>query len=345
MNVRAPVCLLTLAALCAGMTRLSRPPGDDIGAAARKLLDALPTDLRARCNLPFDGPERPDWHFVPRTRPGVTLGEMPQPARDASHDLLRSALSPRGLAKVDDIMSLDAILRDMEKAAGGDGASRNPLAYSFAVFGTPGDGRPWGWKVEGHHISLNFTWPSPDAAAVTPSFLGANPAEVKEGPRAGHRALAAEEDLARALLASLDPAQRSKAVISTDAPREIITLPGRSLDVGPVVGLAGSEMTEPQRRALDALIREYAGNLRPELAKEQLDRMLGGGLADIRFAWAGGAEPGRGHYYRITGPTFIIEYDNTQDHANHVHTVWHDKERDFGRDLLKEHYEHDHKHE
>jgi hypothetical protein len=183
---------------------------------------------------------------------------------------------------------------------------------------------------------LNFTL-SDDDAAVTPSFMGANPAELRQGPRAGLRVLAMEEDLARELVKSLDEAQRKEAVLAESVPGDILTAPGRSLDTALSTGLAQAKMTPAQKHTLEQLVGEFAGNLRQELAGGELARIRKAGVESVRFAWIGSAEPGKPHYYRISGPTFIIEFDNTQDQANHVHTVWHDRERDFGRDVLKEH--------
>lgn len=316
---------------------------DEMSRAAICLLDSLDPLQRARCALPFDGPARTDWHFVPRDRPGVTLGEMSERSRGAARDLLRAALSSAGVLKVEAIMDLEAVLRDLERAAGGTGASREPLRYSVAVFGDPAGAGAWGWKIEGHHVSLNFTARAGQVLSVTPSFLGANPARVAAGPHAGRRALAAEEDLARALLRSFDEAQRRAAVIAERAPADILALPGRPLDEAAPAGLEASRMEPAQREMLRRLVEEYARNLRPDLAAAQLERMLGPNLGGVRFAWAGGLEPGEPHYYRIVGRTFVIEYDNTQDRANHVHTVWHDLERNFGGDALREHYEHHHR--
>jgi hypothetical protein len=265
------------------------------------------------------------------------MADMTDAQRRAARDLLRSALSTQGVHKVEQIMSLDAILREIENNPG-----RDPLQYTFAVYGDPGSNSPWGWKVEGHHISLNFTFVNGYPVATTPSFLGANPATVASGPRAGARAMAVEEDLGRELLGSFDDAQRTEAVIAERAPSDILLIPGRSFDAAPSMGIAYASMSADQRRMLEELIDEYAHNLRRDLAEAELARIRAAGLDAIRFAWAGSVEPGRGHYYRISGPTFVIEYDNTQNNANHVHTIWHDRDRNFGRDALREHYERDH---
>jgi hypothetical protein len=319
----------------------ARDPGQRMASAAAGFLDSLRPDLRGRAAMTFEDPGRRDWHFVPRERPGVNLRDMNDDERRAAHALLRSALSSRGYLKVAGIMDLDAVLRDIARAAGQDGSVRDPGWYTFAVFGTPGAEGEWGWRVEGHHVSLNFTVGAA-GVAVTPSFLGAHPAEVRAGPHAGLRVLAAEEDLARELLASLDSSQRARAVIAAEAPRDILMSPGRGRDaLGGDAGLPASEMTETQRSILSRLVEEYAGNLGHELSGAQRARLLEGGVEALSFAWAGPDQRGRPHYYRIAGGRFVIEYDNTQDGANHVHTVWRDFENDFG-DLLRAHLERDH---
>ena len=336
--------LLGLAACGAGaVARWSRPmgPADVAGrfaGAAREFLAALRPELRERAALPFDHAARTDWQIVPRDRAGVWIREMSDGERRAAHGLLRAALSAGGYLKAHEIMQLDAVLREMAQAAGRDGSFRDPERYAFAVFGEPGS-PAWGWRVEGHHLSLNFT--VADGVAVTPSFLGANPAEVRTGAHAGLRVLGEEEDLGRALLAALSDEQRGRVIIAPNAPPDVIFGPGRERGaLGEARGVAVAEMTEAQRHLVWRLIEEYAHALEHDLAHEQLERVRAAGADAIRFAWAGSAEPGEPHYYRLHGPTFVIEYDNTQDGANHVHTVWRDFEHDFGDALLRHYREH-----
>ncbi len=348
-NIRALLLGLFSLLLLAIGPEASRRQTAAIGMteAARGWLSKLSPELRARAQLAFEDTGRVNWQFVPGDRAGVSMKDMSPAQRRAAHDLLRSSLSARGALKVESIMELDTVLREMEQAAGGDGAGRDPERYFVAVWGKPGEDPRWGWRLEGHHVSVNFTvvreTSGAETVSVTPLFLGANPAEVRQGRRAGLRILSAEEDLGRELVKSLDEPRRAKAIINVAAPADVIWGPGRKESLGEPVGLAASEMTEPQHALLLRLIEEYAGNLEHQLEQEQMDRIRAAGIEKIRFAWAGGLEPGQGHYYRIHGPTFTIEYDNTQNDANHVHTIWHDPERDFGRDLLREHYEHDHK--
>ncbi len=315
-----------------------------MAVAAARFLDALTPELRTRAALPFEDQGRLDWHYVPRERIGVSFKAMDDAQRAAARELMRSALSMTGASKVEQIMALETVLNEIEKGA--RPGLRDPLAYSIVIFGKPGaaaDSAPWAWKIEGHHVALNFTGVN-QQTAVTPAFLGSSPGKIPHGERAGMRVLAIEEDLGRELLASLDAEQRRAAIIADVAPADILAIPGRSIDEVDASGLAVASMTDDQRAIVERLLGTYAGNLQQELAEHELQRIAAAGIGNLRFAWMGGEQPGEGHYYRLSGPTFVIEYDNTQSGANHVHTVWRDRQRDFGRDLLKEHVEHGHGH-
>jgi hypothetical protein len=253
-----------------------------------------------------------------------------------AYGLLASGLSHRGFTKAATIISLEQVLREIEQ---GKGPARDPELYYVTVFGEPGPERRWGWRFEGHHLSLNFTMDRGKVIAVTPSFLGANPAVVPSGPRQGLRTLGMEEDLGRQLARSLTADQRKEAVISATAPSDIITGADRQARRLTPSGVMASRLTAAQTELLSRLIEEYVRRYRPDVADRDLEKIREAGLDEVSFAWAGPVEPGKGHYYRVQGPTFLLEYDNTQDNANHIHTVWRDFENDFGRDLLREHYE------
>jgi hypothetical protein len=207
------------------------------------------------------------------------------------------------------------------------------------VFGQPAPAATWGWRVEGHHVSLNFTIVDGVLVAATPSFFGANPARVPRGPRQGLRALAAEEDLGRQLVLSLTPRQKQVAILNQQVPADIITGSARAVTPLQPTGLLAAAMSYQQNEKLLALIREYLGRNRPELAEADLKKIRSAGIDRIGFVWIGGLEQGEAHYYRVQGPTFLLEYDNIQNQANHIHAVWRDFENDFGDDLLKRHYE------
>lgn len=303
--------------------------------AAQHFLSLLDDSTRAKTVFPFEAEERYNWHFVPRDREGLPFEEMTLEQRRAAHDLMRSALSSQGYLKATSIMRLESILRELEN----DPVRRNPERYYFTFFGTPASDQPWGWRLEGHHLSLNYSSITGDLLAVTPAFMGTNPAEVRTGPYAGLRVLGAEEDLGRKLMHSLTAAQQRKALITAEAPHEILTGNQRKAILETYEGLPASEMTPDQRDLLLRIIEEYAHNMRHDIAHEQMDKIRNAGIERLYFAWAGGLELGEPHYYRIHGPTVLFEYDNTQNNANHAHSVWRDLEGDFGEDLLREHYE------
>ncbi|HXJ77873.1 MAG TPA: DUF3500 domain-containing protein [Candidatus Methylomirabilis sp.] len=311
-----------------------------MAAAAVAFLDALPADVRRRTVFTLSDKERLNWHYVPRRREGVPFKEMPSRARAAAHELMKSSLSGVGYGKATSIMRLEEVLRRLETF----GLMRDPDNYAFSVFGSPGPSAPWGWRVEGHHLSLNFTLVPGRPVAMTPAFLGANPAEVPSGPQRGLRVLAAEQDMARALIQSLTTTQRARAVIAAESLGDIVTGPGRADSLATPAGLAVADMTSEQRGQTLRLVEDYVLTMRSELAEQELSRMRQADPALIHFAWAGPIEPGKPHYYRLHGPTLLIEYDNTQNDANHIHSVWHDPRHDFGLDALKAHYDRGHRH-
>lgn len=323
-----------------GSFRAAKP--EPMVEAASAFLGMLEGPIREKAAVGFDHGDREKWHYVPMDRPGASYGEMTDAQRVAARRLLRSALSTQGMLKVEAIVALENVLRELENGNPG----RDPKKYVFRVFGTPGDEAGWSWRFEGHHLSLNFTLRGRDVVGVTPMFMGTNPGEVPRGLSAGMRVLAAEEDLARELMGMLTLEQRKVAVIAAEAPGDVLAVPGRPVDGAwpkDPMGLAVGEMTTEQRAVFDTLLDEYAHNLRGDLADRELARIRAAGIEKVRFCWAGPLERGKGHYYRIVGSTFAIEYDNTQNDANHVHTLWHDFERNFGKDALREHL-HDHKH-
>jgi hypothetical protein len=314
--------------------------------AATKFLAALSPDQKKIATFPFEGAEREHWGFVPSEmfpRNGLTIGAMGEPQRKAAHDLIRSGLSQKGYLTVTQIMQLEDILKVIEDAGGGDAAQgrrmeRNPVKYFVSVFGTPAAKGTWGWRVEGHHVSLNFTVINGTIVAATPQFFGSNPAEVRsEGPKKGLRVLAEEEDTGRALLMALNDTQRAKAVINTTAPNDIVTHNSLKADPQSPTGIAASELQPAQRELLMKVIDAYSSAMAPDIAADRLAKLRQAGIENIGFAWAGEAQRGKKHYYRVQGPTFLIEFDNTQNDGNHIHSVWRDFNGDFGRDLLREH--------
>lgn len=304
-------------------------------AEAVAFLRTLTPEQRRLAAFGMDNPERLDWHFVPRERAGLPLKAMDDRQRAAAHALLHAALSDAGYRKATEIMRLEEVLRAIEKVRRHE---RDPDNYAWSVFGDPEVGGPWGWRVEGHHLSLNFAFAAGSAGAVTPAFMGANPARVPSGPLDGLRVLGAQEDLARELVRSLPATDRDRAIIAAQSLGNIVSGPGRADALRNPVGLRLGDMAPPQRALAERLIEEFVRNLRTELAEAQRARIREAGLGATHFAWAGPVEPGHAHYFRLHGPTLLLEHDNTQNDANHVHSVWRDPGRDFALDLLGEHY-------
>ena len=320
-----------------GTIALSQQTSDQASAmtaAAANFLGSLNDEQGAAVRFPFDGEDRFDWHFIPRERKGVPLKAMTASQRSAALDLVRTGLSERGFTKAESIRQLEQILFELE---GRD--IRDPDLYFFMVFGDPAPGSTWGWRYEGHHLSHSWTIVDGATVASSPQFFGTNPAEVREGPRRGQRVLSREEDQARALLASLNAAQRASAMLADEAPRDILTANEREVAMLEDLGVAYADLNANQREVLWSVIEEYATAQPAAVADQRLSAIRSAGLDRVKFGWMGGAARGEGHYYRIQGPTFLIEYDNTQGDANHVHSVWRDFRGDFGRDLLAAHYQ------
>jgi hypothetical protein len=238
-------------------------------------------------------------------------------------------------------MSLEQVLREIEGPTGR--FTRDPELYYFSIFGEPSRTGTWGWRLEGHHLAVNVTMRDGVILASTPAFMGSNPAEVREGPRQGLRALAPEEDRGRELLNALDAGQRGTAVLEGNVPGDILTSNSRQASIeGSPSGIRASELNARQTALLRAVIGEYTDRMAPEVAARVMAEMEQAGFGNVHFAWSGTAEVGAPHYYRVQGPTFLIEYDNTQNQANHVHSVFRDLRQDWGQDTLAAHYEASH---
>jgi len=306
---------------------------------AKAFLASLTPQQRAQATFQFTDQERFDWHYIPKERKGLSLHEMTAEQKQLAHALLAAGLSQRGYIKAVSIMSLDEVLKVLED---GKGPMRDPEGYFFTVFGEPSATGTWGYRIEGHHLSQNFTIVNGKLQG-SPSFFGTNPAQILEGQRKGLRVLAREEDLGRQLVKSLTADQKKIAIVSQDAPKEIITEASRKAALnGQPSGLPAAKMTAPQRAIFQSLLDEYCQNMTDQIDQTREDQIKKAG-ENIYFAWAGGEEPGQGHYYRVQAPSFMLEFDNTQDHANHIHSVWRDFDGDFGQDLLKEHYQSSHR--
>ena len=283
--------------------RASTPGSPSAAAAPRAFLKSLPADLRATASFPLEAPERLAWNFVPMDRVGVSLLKLDDAQSELLGPLLATALSPEGLLAARGVMKHENILRRVETEAGVANASRrDPGLYYTAIFGKPAAAAAWGWRFEGHHLSINVTELPGEAPVVAPMFVGANPARVLAGPNAGFRLLAAEEDLGRELIKMLPAARRESATIRDTAFSEILTGNDPKVQKLELEGLAAADMTAAEKAQLRRLIELYVGRMTPASARDALLRLDRAGFDKVRFAWAGGIEPGQPHYYRVHGP-------------------------------------------
>ena len=339
---RLVVAVVLVVAMAAGAILSAQRASANMSTAATRFLASLTPEQRKQAIFTLESEERLRWNFIPEEafpRQGLPLRAMNDEQTKLAHALLQTALSERGYLTYTAIMQLENILKVTEK---GGKFARDAVQYRFSIFGEPSATGTWGWRVEGHHISLHFTLVKGTLVANTPTFAGTNPAEVRDevpgaAPR-GTRVLGLQEDLGRELVMALDPTQRTTAVINaTAAPGDIVS--GTTLDLNPLTpaGLTAGAMTPVQRDLLMKLIDSYAGLMAAEIAAERLAKIKAAGIENIGFAWAGSVERGQRHHYRVQGPTFLIEFNNTQNNGNHVHSIWRDFKGDFGRDLLREH--------
>ncbi len=295
--------------------------GDTMMAtAANDFLSSLGNTLRNKAAYAFDDKERVNWHWVPRTRNGVSIGELSQGQRDAALKLLRAGTTQAGYQKALNIASLQAEL------------GRDPEAYFFTVFGTPAAGGTWGWRFEGHHVSMNYTL-SDGKASISPLFLGAWPTEVEAGrPRAGLRVMKDEEDLARQLLQSMNAQQRRAVLVSERTFGDVTTRNAAAVEPLKPLGLPAGDMTDAQRWLLTGIMEAYLNTTMA--GKDLLARVNNAGIENVRFAWAGSSDKGKLYSYRLQGPTFLLEHDNSRNAGAHIHSAWRDFENDFGRDFV-----------
>ncbi|MSR56207.1 MAG: DUF3500 domain-containing protein [Planctomycetaceae bacterium] len=316
--------------------------GQAMFQAAQRFRDAVPREQLALATFPYDDPERLNWHFIPRVRKGLPLRDLEGPALKAAHELIASGLSKAGYDQTMSIMSLEEVLYLLE---GGEREERrerrNPGKYYLSVFGTPTATGPWGWRLEGHHISLNYTLDKGVVIGTTPEFFGANPAFIDAGPERSIRVLGTEEDLARQILKLCTPEQLKVVHVDPKAPDD---LRGGNAQGGPnttqaettpPVGLPAAKMSDDQKKLLAELLNEYLKNMPLDVSSQRRAAITAAGFEKIHFAWWGDVDRNKRHQYRVQGPTFIIEYNNTQNNANHVHSFWRDFAGDFGIPVKK----------
>ncbi len=345
--VIALAALSILAAASAGAFFKLASSGEDMTKAAQQYLATLSKEQLAISQLEYDTDKRVDWHFIPKEyRKGLQIKEMNDEQRKAAHALLQASLSKIGYDKAVIVMDLERILHTLEEKKGTRRFARDTERYYFTVFGKPDGKNRWGLSVEGHHLSLNFVVEKGEIISSTPTFYGANPATVKDevegGQKKGTRVLAKEEQLAFDLVNSLNNDQRKKAIIAEEAPKEIRAAGEPQPPADEKVGITYGELSDEQQATMRSLVRSYTENVPAEVAKARVDAIVDSDPeSSVRFAWAGPTEPGIGHYYRIQGPTFLIEFVNTQpdaagNPANHIHCVWRDVAGDFAIPIAKQ---------
>ena len=329
---RLAISSIFILACCVAM-KGPDPVAVAMDAAGRDFLAALDEEQRERCTFELSDAERTAWTYLPGDRKGLMIGELGADARAELTGLMQSALSSGGYLKAEGVLILEAVLNVLQP-----NANRDPGKYAITVFGEPGEG-PWGWSLEGHHLSLNFTVDA-GGSRGTPLMFGVAPAVVKGGPHTGLRVLGAEVDLARALIDSLDEGQRAAAELSTKRPNDVVMVPARS-DALEAEGVVATELSEEQLAMLFDLIAEYTGNLSPAAARDELERVRELPLDSLRFSHTGDADSGL-FYYRVAGGKISFEYAAIGNDPNHAHALWRDLDQDFGADLLREHLKNEH---
>lgn len=346
--VRGWIPLVCVWASCLTNIAIAHDPIQDMTETAQRLVALLDDSQRGKCVQALDGKGRQTWNFVPDRfiepepqRLGLPLTEMTSQQRLLTHALLSTTLSNQGYRKTVSIMALEQVLFELE--------NRNPIRnsdlYYLSVYGEPDLRGTWGWRFEGHHLSLNFTIVEGRQVALTPTFFGTNPAEVRQGPLQGFRVLAAEEDLAREFVQSLSAAQQAKAIVRQEVPADILSGNQPQIEAelfAATAGIGFEELLPEQQKKLLRVVQHYGNNFQGPLVDELSGRKSLTDGQGLRFVWIGDLKPGAAHYYRIQSPSYVFEYDNTQNDANHIHSVWRDFQGDFGRDLLRTHYRQHH---
>jgi hypothetical protein len=310
--------------------------------AAKAFLSSLDEAQRKKAVYPYDNSERFNWNFVPTSRKGISFHDFNSGQRAAAINLLNASLNEQGVKKAIDIIALEGILREVEGRKKDD-TYRDPENYFFTIFGEPDSKSVWGWRIEGHHLALNFSSFGGVITSSTPTFMGANPGIVPSGLQRGKKTLKDEIDLGFALINSLSTSQRAQTVFSERALPEIISGNSRKAELLEPKGISFQQLDASQRKVFLDLLNVFVKNYEFGFAQKLMEKIEKAGINNLSFAWAGSLEPGKGHYYRIQGPMLLIEYDNTQTNANHVHTAVRDLTNDFAEDILKEHYEKEHK--
>lgn len=312
---------------------------------AQEFLKTLGPELQEKTLFTLNSEERFNFNYVPIARKGPTFHDFNEGQKQAALALLQASLSTAGYQKASEIMALEAILVVLENNTRKkpDGSPmRDILNYHFCIFGDPENNDFWGWRFEGHHISLNFVAEDGMIVASTPFFMGSNPGIAPSGEHKGKEVLKQETKLGFDLLNSLTKDQLAIARFSETAPMEIFTSNKRKAWHLDHKGISYATLSEDQKVLFMKLLNVYLSNYESHFSETFKSKIKKSGFEKLSFSWAGSLQEGKGHYYSIQGPMLLIEYDNTQNNANHVHTVVRDLTNDFGGDVLQEHYKTNH---
>lgn len=321
----------SLAALLIAQPQPTSPTGTVMADAAKAFLAAITPEQAKSASFAYDDPERLNWHFIPRERKGLPLKSLEGQPLQAALKLIQSGLSDAGYSQALNVMSLEEVLYLIEAGDRSERrARRDPTKYFLSVFGTPGPTGLWGWRVEGHHLSLNFSIKDGKVISSTPEFFGANPGTIEAGKGRQIRVLGPEEDIARQILKLCTPEQQQVCWISKEAPGEVPGPGAAQAAVGEAVGLTVDKMSAEQKKLIQELLDEYLKNLPNDVEQERRNALNMAGVEKIAFAWYGQPDLNQPHHYRVQGPTFVIEYNNTQNNANHVHSMWRNLKGDLG---------------
>ncbi len=313
---------------------------DPTARTALALLDALDDAQADQARGSLSDPRLREWSYLPGDRPGLSLEDLGSAQHALVLELLDAAHSAAGAELAVGAIEVERVRRELAT-----GAAPSGDRYWVRVLGDPSGDEPWGWRINGHHLAVHVVVAG-DTTTLTPHFIGSEPAVIPSGPDAGHRLLGPEEDLARELASGLDPDQRALGISADVAPDDILTRHDPVADPSLLpAGIDRGLLRTDQQELLDRLVRRYLDRAPASYADRCWREAEEAGLDTIRFAWAGPTErgPGRGHYYCVVAPDFLIEYDNTQDDANHAHSVWRHLRDDFGADPLRAHYARHHR--
>ena len=331
-------------AICFLLTEQIR--AQDLSGMANAFLETLSGELKADAFFPFQDDERYNMNYVPLERKGPTFHDFNPSQKEAALALLRASLSEQGYEKTMEIRKLESILRVIEADENDlmpDGKHRrDPQRYHFCIFGAPSPTELWGWRFEGHHVSLNFTSDTGEIVSATPAFWGSNPGIVKTGEHKGKQVLKKESEMGLSLVNSLTEAQLKTAKFTDKAPYEIYSSNQRQVPDMEKRGIPYSELNEEQQQGLRELLNLYIANYAEDFSEDFKEKIMAAGIENLSFAWAGALREGEAYYYSIQGPTLLIELDNSQNDANHVHTAIRDLTNDYGADILRKHYEEEH---